>query len=71
MIYELTPPVGPLTFSLSADEVRIEPGSCITYPPEGQPWESEADYVVVVKAHTFFGIPIRRYRVTCGGNAIA
>jgi hypothetical protein len=67
---ELSPPVGPITFSLAATSNERVPGSCTTYPPAGQGWEGEADFVTEVAAQSLFGIPVRRFRVTCGGMAI-
>jgi hypothetical protein len=67
---ELSPPVGPITFSLSVTRSERVPGSCTAYPPAGQSWEAEADFVTEVAAQSLFGIPVRRFRVTCGGMAI-
>ncbi len=49
--------------------VRVwkDPGRCPATDPGGQ--EPFADYRAGVRFHTYFGIPVKTLRVTCGGWA--
>lgn len=67
---QLSPLAAKITLSVAVTHHRHQAGSCVVYPPEGQSWEAEADYVTEIQARTLFGIPVRRFRITCGGTAI-
>lgn len=67
---ELSPLAAKMSLSLAVTEHRHQVGSCVVYPPEGQAWQAEVDYVTEIQARTLFGIPVRRFRITCGGTAI-
>lgn len=54
-----------LTTARSVVEVRREPGSCL--PGDPSPGPPIEDYVAVVQAYTFFGLPFGRREVACGG----
>jgi len=56
-----------LTPTVRVAEVRRDAGSCVAGPaPEG----AVADYVVELRALGPFGIPLRTFTATCGGNHV-
>jgi hypothetical protein len=68
---ESSPPVGPITFSMKLDQLRHVEGSCETYPAGPDTPKQQLDWEAVVSARSFYGLPIRTYRVTCAGKAVS
>lgn len=64
------PPVWPIVFSMKLDRLENVPGSCTTNRQHADVAPKDIDWVAIISARSFFGVPVRRYRVTCGGTAI-
>ncbi|WP_198527014.1 hypothetical protein [Sphingomonas sp. Ant20] len=64
------PPVWPIVFSMKLDRLENMPGSCTTNRRHSDVAPNDIDWVATISARSFFGVPVRRYRVTCGGTAI-
>lgn len=61
--------LSPLILSLEVQSVERTPGSCTDLPAHAS-WRSVADYRTTVQARTIFALPLRTYKLTCGGNSI-
>lgn len=62
----------PSTVALAFRHSLLEhvPGSCTTNRQHADVAPADIDWVATISARSFFGVPVRYYRATCGGTAI-
>ncbi|HEX8361244.1 MAG TPA: hypothetical protein VF613_14110 [Longimicrobium sp.] len=59
-----TPGSGLIATAVRVSEVRSVPGSCTIGPDPGG---AAGDYVVKIRVHGPFAVPVRTFTATCGG----